>query len=226
MPSSDAEVLGSLANDEWLTITATSNTTIDLTTWSGSSWGTNTVKTVEQGYIFTWTLPYNLSGITCNNGTIELPINQNALNLQNNTDDLYDEVITPSLTIPFGLAIGTISNPISVSSTWGSSVVTQYDGYICTNFGTGQDAFSLPNPWIVSWNNQNTSSNNSEQSPKQQTTPKMPTRSFLPCAKNGVWVGACCCFQVFVLLRFVKKCCSYCVLFYGVQAAWILKTCT
>ena len=160
LPSSDAEALGSLANDEWLTITATSNTTIDLTTWSGSSWETNTVKTVEQGYIFTWTLPYNLSSITYNNWTIELPINQNALNLQNNTDDFDGQTSTPSLTIPFGLAIGTISNPTSVSSTWSSSVITQYNGYICTNFETGQDAFSLPSPWIVSNNNKASTYNN------------------------------------------------------------------
>ena len=173
LPSVDTSVLGSLANDEWLTITATSNTTIYFTQWSNATgkWGTNETNNVQKGYIFTWTLPYNLNDIICKNGIIKLPINETALQLQNNTDGINDQTNSPTLVIPFGLAIGTTSDLTSVSSTWGSNVIAQYNGYISTNFGSGQDAFSLPNPWIVSSNNQNTSSNNSEQSSKQQTTP-------------------------------------------------------
>ena len=153
LPSSDDSALGILANDEWLTITATSNADIEFTQWEGNTWGTTETNNVQQGYIFTWTLPYNLSSITYTNGNIELPINQTALTLQNNTDAFNGSVVSPNLPIPFGLAIGTASKLTSVSSTWGSSIVTQYDGYICTNFGTGQNAFSLPSPWVVPYDN-------------------------------------------------------------------------
>ena len=153
LPSSDDSALGTLANDEWLTITATSNADIQFTQWEGNTWGTTETNNVQQGYIFTWTLPYNLSSITYTNGNIELPINQTALTLQNNTDAFNGSVVSPNLPIPFGLAIGTASKLTSVSSTWGSSIVTQYDGYICTNFGTGQNAFSLPSPWVVPYDN-------------------------------------------------------------------------
>ncbi|MBR4486657.1 hypothetical protein IKS57_04900, partial [bacterium] len=61
------------------------------------------------------TLPYNLSSITYSNGIIELPINQTALTLQNNTDDVQNG--SPTLTIPFGLAIGSPLDLTSVSST-------------------------------------------------------------------------------------------------------------
>ncbi|MBQ5492451.1 MAG: hypothetical protein IIT78_01050, partial [Mycoplasmataceae bacterium] len=153
LPSSDDSALGTLANDEWLTISATSNTTIDFTQWEGTTWGTNETNDVESGYLFTWTLPYNLSSITYANGNIELQINQTALSLQNNTDAFNGQVGSPTLPIPFGLAIGTASNLTSVSITWDSSIVTQYHGYICTNFGTGQEAFSLPSPWVVPYDN-------------------------------------------------------------------------
>ena len=153
LPSSDDSALGTLANDEWLTITATSNADIEFTQWEGNTWGTTATNNVQQGYIFTWTLPYNLNSITYQNGILELPINQTALTLQNNTDAFNGSVVSPNLPIPFGLAIGTASNLTSVSSTWGSSIVNQYDGYICTNFGTGQNAFSLPTPWVVPYDN-------------------------------------------------------------------------
>ena len=150
MPSSDASALGSYANDYWLTISATSSATIDLTTWQGNDWGTNTVETVQPGYVFVWTLPYTESSITLNGNILEMPINQTALNDQNTTDGNYGT--GTALTIPFGLTIGTTSDPTSVSSTWNSNIVTQYSGHIATNFGTGHDLFALPSPWVFAYN--------------------------------------------------------------------------
>ena len=155
MPSSDASALGSYADAKWLTITAISTQTIHLTTWQGSSWGTNTVVSVLPGYVFTWTLPYTESTITYADGVIQMPINTTALYEQNNTDG--NSIANPSgatsdtLTIPFGLSIGTASNPTSVSSTW-SSHATLYDGRICTNFQTGNETFTIPTTWEIQCN--------------------------------------------------------------------------
>ena len=155
MPSSDASALGSYADAKWLTITAISTQTIHLTTWQGSSWGTNTVVSVLPGYVFTWTLPYTESTITYADGVIQMPINTTALYEQNNTDG--NSTANPSgatsdtLTIPFGLSIGTASNPTSVSSTWGSHA-TLYDGRICTNFQTGNETFTIPTTWEIQCN--------------------------------------------------------------------------
>ena len=155
MPSSDASALGSYADAKWLTITAISTQTIHLTTWQGSSWGTNTVVSVLPGYVFTWTLPYTESTITYADGVIQMPINTTALYEQNNTDG--NSTANPSvatsdtLTIPFGLSIGTASNPTSVSSTW-SSDATLYDGRICTNFQTGNETFTIPTTWEIQCN--------------------------------------------------------------------------
>lgn len=155
MPSSDASALGKYADAKWLTITAINTQTINLTTWQGSSWGTDTVVSVSPGSLFTWTLPYTENSIIYANGVIQMPINTTALYEQNNTDG--NSTANPSgatsdtLTIPFGLSIGTASNPTSVSSTW-SSHATLYDGRICTNFQTGNETFTIPTTWEIQCN--------------------------------------------------------------------------
>ena len=144
LPSKDASSLGSLANDEWLTITAVANEQINFTAWNGSSnngnggWGTNVIKTVPKSSIFTWTLPYALNTLTCINSQLSLTLNTTYSNWTNNE----------SLYVPFGLSIGTSSDLTSISQNW----QYEYHGVIATNFGTNGEDYILPSTWNMSFN--------------------------------------------------------------------------
>ena len=146
LPSSDANSLGELANEQWLTITATAINQINFTAWNGSlnnnqgGWGTNTVESVEPGTIFTWTLPYALNTLVNNTNTLSLTLNETYANASNN-EDLY---------VPFGLSLGSsVSDLTSISSGWNYN----YHGVIATNFGTSGEDYILPSTWTVPYNN-------------------------------------------------------------------------
>ncbi|MBQ5543458.1 MAG: hypothetical protein IIT97_00790, partial [Mycoplasmataceae bacterium] len=143
LSSQDANSLGDFANDYWLTITATANNQINFTAWNGNlnggsgGWGTNIVKSVPEGTIFTWTLPYALSTLTNYGNSLSLTLNTNYGNASSN-ESLYD---------PFGLSIGKTSNLTSISSQWQYN----YHGVICTNFGTNGEDYVLPSKWTVAY---------------------------------------------------------------------------
>lgn len=144
LPSSDASSLGDLVNDEWLTITATANQQINFTSWNGSlnngngGWGTNVVKSVPKGTIFTWTLPYALNTLTCINSELSLTLNSTYSNAPSNEN----------LPVPFGLSIGNSSDLTSISKNWQYN----YNGVIATNFGTNGEDYTLPSTWNMAFN--------------------------------------------------------------------------
>ena len=60
-----------------------------------------------------------------------------------------------SLPVPFGLSIGTTSNPTSISSGW----TNEYNGVIATNFGTPGEEYILSSTWAVQLSAQNAVAN-------------------------------------------------------------------
>ena len=144
LPSKDASSLGDLANEQWLTITATANEQINFTAWNGSlnngngGWGTNVVETVPKGTLFTWTLPYALNTLTCINSELSLTLNTTYSNWTNNEN----------LPVPFGLSIGNLSDLTAVSKNWQYN----YNGVIATNYGTNGEDYILPSTWNMAFN--------------------------------------------------------------------------
>ena len=128
LPNSDDTVLGTLANDEWLTITAVADQTIDF----------SNNKSVPKGTLFTWTLPYSLSNITNNINSLSLNVNTKYSVATNNE----------SLTVPFGLSLGTTSTLTSISKNWTGNI----SGVLASEYGSSNDAYSLPTIWTIAYN--------------------------------------------------------------------------
>ena len=144
LSNQDASDLGSLANEKWLTISATANTTINFSTWNNYGyWNYYTSKSVPAGTLFTWVLPYSSNSITIQNNQLSMSVNSTYSNSYNNNQ------ANLSLPVPFGLSIGSSSNPTSISSTWSGN----FNGVIATNFGTYIDKYTLPTTWSVSLSN-------------------------------------------------------------------------
>ena len=141
-PSADSSELG---NNEWLTITATATTTINMYYWQSSGgWGASGGTTVASGNQFVWTLPYALSDITYSSSTtggmLEMALNSTYSNATSNED----------LPVPFGLSVGTSTAPTSISKTW--SYTSKTSGVLANNYGTNGESFTLPSPWVVPYN--------------------------------------------------------------------------
>ena len=141
-PSADSSELG---NNEWLTITATATTTINMYYWQSSGgWGASGGTTVASGNQFVWTLPYALSDITYTSSTaggmLEMALNSTYSNATSNED----------LPVPFGLSVGTSTDPTSISKTW--SYTSKTSGVLANNYGTNGESFTLPSPWVVPYN--------------------------------------------------------------------------
>ncbi|MBQ5500972.1 MAG: hypothetical protein IIT81_02020, partial [Mycoplasmataceae bacterium] len=105
MPAND-----STGGYEFLTIQAISNKPITVNTWNGSSFELDSkINTIPAGSLFTWTLPYELNSLTVSNNQISIAMYpySNWLNTYSGTE---------TIATPFGLSIGTISNPTAISN--------------------------------------------------------------------------------------------------------------
>lgn len=109
MPSDD-----NLGIQQFLTIQATSIEPISVLLWSATSgYIPDNNALIAKGSVFTWTLPYELSQLTFSNGNIQLPILNNSLWINDNMNS--SNYGLPCLATPFGLSIGTKSNPTAIS---------------------------------------------------------------------------------------------------------------
>ena len=96
-------------NQQFLTIRAVSIKPISIKTWQGDSFQIdNSINAIPAGSVFTWTLPYELSSLTYSNNTVSIPILNDSEWLDTNTGE-------QTIATPFGLSIGTLSNPTSIS---------------------------------------------------------------------------------------------------------------
>ena len=148
-PSADSSELGS---NKWLTITATATTTIDMYYWEGNNgWGAKGGITVASGSQFVWTLPYALADISYSSSTaggmLEMALNSTYSNASSNE----------SLLVPFGLSVGTSTDPTSISKTW--SFTSNYDGVLANNYGSNGESFILPGTWVVPYSQDETAIN-------------------------------------------------------------------
>ena len=120
MPTND-----NLGANEFLTIQAISTKPINVKWYSGQNntsnvldWGSidNKITPIAVGSIFTWTLPYELAQLTYTNGELNLPMLNTQLWLNAWMRQSVDNRPTPSIPEPFGLSIGTLSNPTAISN--------------------------------------------------------------------------------------------------------------
>lgn len=109
MPSDD-----NFGTQQFLTIQATSIEPISVLLWSATSgYIPDNNALIAKGSVFTWTLPYELSQLIFSNGNIQLPILNNSLWINDNMNS--SNYGLPCLATPFGLSIGTESNPTAIS---------------------------------------------------------------------------------------------------------------
>ena len=120
MPTND-----NLGTNEFLTIQAISTKPISVKWYSGQNntsnvldWGSidNNITPIAVGSVFTWTLPYELAQLTYTNGELNLPMLNTQLWMNAWMRQSIDNRPTPSIPEPFGLSIGTLSNPTAISN--------------------------------------------------------------------------------------------------------------
>ena len=120
MPTND-----NLGANEFLTIQAISTKPISVKWYSGQNntsnaldWGSidNNITPIAVGSVFTWTLPYELAQLTYTNGELNLPMLNTQLWMNAWMRQSVDNRPTPSIPEPFGLSIGTLSNPTAISN--------------------------------------------------------------------------------------------------------------
>ena len=120
MPTND-----NLGTNEFLTIQAISTKPISVKWYTGNNntsnvldWGSidNKITPIAVGSIFTWTLPYELAQLTYTNGELNLPMLNTQLWMNAWMRQSVDNRPTPSIPEPFGLSIGTLSNPTAISN--------------------------------------------------------------------------------------------------------------
>ena len=119
-----------LGANEFLTIQATSTKPISVKWYNKVPVSTNplapdfgiidkNISPIPIGSVFTWTLPYELAQLTCTNGKLILPMLNTSFWL-NSTMRQYvcgkDCRNCISIPVPFGLSIGTLSNPTAISN--------------------------------------------------------------------------------------------------------------
>ena len=125
MPAND-----NYGSNEFLTIQATSTKPISMwwitTTWQSiqnvdgnplsSSYGAAAtwITPIAAGHIFTWTLPFELAQLTYSNGNLQLPLLPTSFWV--NDYQPASQTWTQGKPEPFGLSIGTLSNPTAVSN--------------------------------------------------------------------------------------------------------------
>ena len=122
MPTND-----NLGTNEFLTIQAISTKPISVKYWY--SWSNtsnplspdfggidNNITPIAVGSVFTWTLPYELAQLTYTNGELNLPMLNTQLWMNAWMRQSIQNRPTPSIPEPFGLSIGTLSNPTSISN--------------------------------------------------------------------------------------------------------------
>ena len=124
MPAND-----NYGSNEFLTIQATSTkpismwwitTTLQNITVVGSplssSYGAAAtwITPIAAGHIFTWTLPFELAQLTYSNGNLQLPLLPTSFWV--NDYQPASQIWTQGKPEPFGLSIGTLSNPTAVSN--------------------------------------------------------------------------------------------------------------
>ncbi|MBQ5500977.1 MAG: hypothetical protein IIT81_02045, partial [Mycoplasmataceae bacterium] len=120
MPTND-----NLGTNEFLTIQAISTKPISVKWYTGQNntsnvldWGSidNNITPIAVGSIFTWTLPYELAQLTYTNGELNLPMLNTQLWMNAWMRQSTDNRPTPSIPEPFGLSIGSLSNPTAISN--------------------------------------------------------------------------------------------------------------